>query len=150
MYICLYNSRYICALFLHFNQKSIKVMLTLFTFYWSYTIFLIKEPHFIKPIADLLLQPCGFLLFQCGLWQRQYFRGQASYSLKDKTWLLCEHNALPSYFTGSFSFLPLPLNLLIFCPVFFPPSAPFDRPLCSNFGHGNCSFAGFCLWCFKS
>lgn len=26
---------------------------------------------------------------------------------------------LPSYFTGSFAFLPLPLNLLIFCPVLF-------------------------------
>lgn len=35
---------------------------------------------------------------------------------------------LPSYFTGSFAFLPLPLNLLIFCPVLFTPLPPLIGP----------------------
>lgn len=50
---------------------------------------------------------------------------------------------LPSYFTGSFAFLPLPLNLLIFCPVLFPLLPPLIGPCVAtcHLEHGSCSFA---------
>lgn len=42
----------------------------------------------------------------------------------------CCPNTMPlrPYFTASFAFLPLPLNLLIFCPVLFPPLPPLIGP----------------------
>lgn len=112
--------------------------------FWSVELHHLFQPHFVKPVADLLLQPFGFVLFGCGCCSSNIFGGRPGTHCGSSLDCCANTMPLPFYFTGSFAFLPLPLNLLIFCPVLFPLLPPLIGPCVAtcHIEHGsyNCSF----------
>lgn len=111
-------SKFSCYLFFSFKSKIKKnircfLLFSFFIFIRSSKSVPINEIHFLS----------RHHFFGCCFSVATFV--EAELVLTVGSWDCCA-NTMPSYSTASFAFLPLPLNLLIFCPD--SPPAPFDWP----------------------